>query len=106
MSIITQEQVNILKTKSLLKEWKHPTKEEIRFYADVNKLLEMENEGLIETGCSNRERFELSGNKWYFTKSKSDDFKLKTTMSYKETKYKYIYPKLGRLLLEAAELID
>jgi hypothetical protein len=81
------------------KEWLKPGSDEVRYYINADKLLELADDYDVTNTMSNAEELVFSHNKWWFTES----MHLKTSLSFKDTKHKYLMssvPKLVQDLLE------
>jgi hypothetical protein len=77
-----------------VKEWTKPDTQEKRYYINAENILSMAFEKEIETGMSNKEESVFSENMWYFNES----MKLKTSLSFKETKHKYLINSVPALI--------
>lgn len=84
------------------KEWVKPGTNESRFYITPEKLLELADDHDVTNSMSKAEEFAFSKNKWWF----NEDMKLKTSMSFKETKHKYLMMNVPKLVSELIEEFD
>lgn len=103
MTKLNNEEFKVIKEAGFINEWKKPDSDEVRFYINTKEIMNLWSEDKIELGYSKRERGELESHKWWYVESKKGDFVLKTSMSYNNTKHKYIFPSLSKVLIEASK---
>ncbi|EMQ2240860.1 hypothetical protein WCV98_004576 [Salmonella enterica] len=103
MSNLNNEDFNAIKEAAFINEWKKPASDEVRYYINTKEIMNLWSEDKIKLGYSRRERSELEAHKWWYVESKKGGFVLKTSMSYNNTKHKYIFPSLSGVLIEASK---
>ncbi|STP56002.1 Uncharacterised protein [Enterobacter hormaechei] len=82
---------------------KSPAVMKLDININTKEIMNLWSEDKIKLGYSRRERSELEAHKWWYVESKKGGFVLKTSMSYNNTKHKYIFPSLSGVLIEASK---
>lgn len=103
MTNLSNEELRVIKEAGFINEWKKPDSDEVRFYINTKEMMNLWSEDKIVLGYSKRERVELESHKWWYVESKKGGFVLKTSMSYNNTKHKYIFPTISRVLIDASK---